>query len=374
MEVTDLPPQIKLIMLDPFPKGPAILSNSIRPFSEKIGLTTLHLHIHEILFAALLYEFIFRVASPICSRWLVPSRYGGLNRRNQLNWDAHMVSMWQALFINSVALWVIRTDPQRKVQNRDWKERLWGYNGAAGMVQGFAAGYFLWDVVVSSLHLDVMGLSSLIHAVSALGVTCIGFRPFANYYGLNFVLYELSTPFLNIHWFLDKFGKTGSKAQLYNGILLLLSFGGSRLVWGSYQSALIYNDVWRAWHNTDPFSEKCLGAVKQTLGMQIPVGCRTLPAWLALFYVAANTALSLLNVYWFWKMIAAVRKRFPDDGKRANGSEVMPVGKEVSASKGIPNGKESKDVNGNKIMSNGKISTFSKDGVAVNGSKVMKIA
>lgn len=86
-----------------------------------------------------------------------------------------MVSMYQALFINTVALWVIFTDPQRALQNGDWRERLWGYNGAGGMVQGFAAGYFLWDVIVSVTHLDVMGASSLVHAVCALGVTCIGF-------------------------------------------------------------------------------------------------------------------------------------------------------------------------------------------------------
>jgi hypothetical protein len=92
-----------------------------------------------------------------------------------MNWDVHIVSMWQSLFINTVALWVIFTDPQREVQNGDWRERLWGYNGAAGMVQGFAAGYFLWDVVVSTVHVDVMGVSSLVHAVAALGVTSIGF-------------------------------------------------------------------------------------------------------------------------------------------------------------------------------------------------------
>lgn len=86
-----------------------------------------------------------------------------------------MVSMYQSLFINTVALWVIFADPQRALQNGDWRERLWGYNGAGGMVQGFAAGYFLWDVVVSLVHFDVMGVSSLVHGVCALGVTCIGF-------------------------------------------------------------------------------------------------------------------------------------------------------------------------------------------------------
>lgn len=88
-----------------------------------------------------------------------------------------MVSMYQALFINSAALWVIFTDPARAIQNEpgNWAERLWGYNGAAGMCQAFAAGYFVWDCVVSLVHLDVMGMSSLVHAISALGVTLIGF-------------------------------------------------------------------------------------------------------------------------------------------------------------------------------------------------------
>ncbi|QDS68400.1 hypothetical protein FKW77_010767 [Venturia effusa] len=315
--------------------GPAFLSTAVRPLSNYLGLTTLPLHIHEIFFAYALYEGLFRLVSPLASRRLVPSKYNAFTRRDRLNWDAHMVSMYQALFINTVALWVIFSDPQRAVQNGDWRERLWGYNGAAGMVQGFAAGYFLWDVFVSLGHLDVMGVSSAVHAVCALGVTCIGFRPFANYYGLNFILYELSTPFLNTHWFLDKFNKTGSKAQLYNGIALLATFAGSRLVWGSYQSYLIYGDVWKAWHTTEPYATplcaEFFGKTAAGLGLDTPVGCRTLPAWLAVTYVGANTALSVLNFFWFYKMIRAVRKRFPkgdgDGGakgvKRGKGRDTM---------------------------------------------------
>ena len=37
------------------------------------------------------------------------------------------------------------------------RERVWGYTGASGMVQGFAAGYFLWDLVTSAGNLDVHG-------------------------------------------------------------------------------------------------------------------------------------------------------------------------------------------------------------------------
>ena len=132
------------------------------------------------------------------------------------------------------------------------------------------------------------------------------------------MLYELSTPFLNIHWFLDKFDKTGSTAQLINGILLLASFGGSRLIWGSYQSWSIYKDIWHAWHATKPSSVECL-----KYATSVPTECRTLPTWLALVYVGGNTALTVLNFYWYSKMIGAVRKRFVSkDGKTKGRKEL----------------------------------------------------
>jgi hypothetical protein len=57
----------------------------------------------------------------------------------------------------------------------DWEERVWGYTGAAGMVQALAAGYFVWDLFVTSLNLDVFGLGTLAHAIAALLVYTLGF-------------------------------------------------------------------------------------------------------------------------------------------------------------------------------------------------------
>jgi hypothetical protein len=57
----------------------------------------------------------------------------------------------------------------------DWVGRIWGYTGAGGAVQGFAAGYFLWDLIASIVHYNVLGWGSLAHAISALLVTSLGF-------------------------------------------------------------------------------------------------------------------------------------------------------------------------------------------------------
>lgn len=308
-------------MRDPLP-APTRLVALTKPLADKLSLYTLPWHAHEVLLGFFAYHFILYCLSPTLSRIICPNVYSKFSKRTQLNWDIHWVSMIQALFVNTAALYVIATDAQRK--EMDWRGRLWGYTPASGMVQGFAAGYFLWDLQISAQYIALSGPSALLHAIGALAVTCIGFRPFGNYYGLSFVLYELSTPFLNIHWFCDKLNLTGSKLQLYNGIALLVTFFSCRLVWGTYQSILIYSDIYKALTTSlaDEYGTVLDDAKCQKNASGVGHGgvasCEMgpLPMWLVVIYLVGNTALSLLNFYWFMQMVKAVRKRFvPQEGK-----------------------------------------------------------
>ena len=138
----------------------------------------------------------------------------------------------------------------------------------------------------------------------------------------------MSTPSLNIHWFFDKLNMTGSRIQLYNGIVLLATFFGGRVVWGNYQSIRIYSDVWTALHtpvdlqlvNSNPiFAYRNLSGSK--IGAVGALGEMKLPMWLIYVYLGSNTILNVLNMYWFAKMIQALRKRFqPSDSKPKNGT------------------------------------------------------
>ena len=268
-------------MRDPIPP-PSLLVQASKSFADKLSLTTLPYHVHEILLGFLGYHFILHVLSPTISQLVCPKVYNGFNKRTRLNWDIHWVSMIQAVFICAAALWVIFKDEQRHEMD----------------------------------------------AIGALAVTCIGFvscaltnvshmlttfqKPFGNYYGLSFVLYELSTPFLNIHWFCDKLNMTGSKLQLYNGIALLVMFFCCRIVWGSYQSIMIYSDIYKAL--TMPKSE--------LMSSLLEAQKSELPMWLVCVYLVGNTALSMLNFYWFSQMIKAVQKRFvPADEKKVKKSQ-----------------------------------------------------
>lgn len=290
-------------MRDPFIVAPIPwLADLVQPWCDRLKLTTLPLHIHEVVISALLYSVVFWPISPLISNYLAPEHYPKLSRKKRLNWDAHVVSMVQSCLINALAIWVLFADGERAAMG--WEERIWGYTGASAMIQAMAAGYFVWDLVVTSFNLDVFGIGTLAHAIAALLVYALGFRPLVNYYSSIFILWELSTPFLNLHWFMDKVNMTGSKAQLYNGILLLFSFFTARLVFGTYYSYSVMGDLWRS-IGASPELEKLT-----TNAMAFVHEDTTVPIWAALSYLGSNITLNFLNFYWFFKMVAAVRKRF----------------------------------------------------------------
>ncbi|KAI0109622.1 TLC domain-containing protein [Nemania sp. FL0031] len=301
-------------MKDPFPIPPIpALSNAVQPWADYLNLPTLPLHIHEVVIIAAFYEFVRSAVSPVLSARLFPAQYGALSKTKKLNWDVHVVSLVQSTTINALALWVMFVDQERA--QMDWQERLWGYSGGAAMIQALAAGYFVWDLFITAANVNIFGLGMLAHAVSALLVYSFGFRPFVNYYSSVFILWELSSPFLNIHWFFDKLGMTGSRAQLYNGLVLIATFFSCRLVWGTYSSVLVYLDLWAGIHQgpdimaADKVAAGDLPA-RYAESMRFVTSSSGVPLWLAAIYVVSNMTLNSLNFYWFFKMIEAVRKRF----------------------------------------------------------------
>ena len=160
-------------MHDPIPPPSASLIKATQPLASALALRTLPFHAHEILPAFCFYEFVNIFVSPYVSTRLFPQTYPQLSRKKKINWNIHFVSMIQSCFINSAALWVIFADRERRSMNA--AQRVWGYTGASGMVQGFAAGYFAWDLMASIKDVDVHGWGALIHAASALVVTSLGF-------------------------------------------------------------------------------------------------------------------------------------------------------------------------------------------------------
>ncbi|KAL6234400.1 hypothetical protein BDW75DRAFT_212404 [Aspergillus navahoensis] len=320
-------------MLDPIPPPPGWLREIVEPWALRFNLPALTDHSHEVIAAFIGYLFIHYVLSPWLSPKLFPRHYPDLNKRTKLNWDVHVVSLVQSSFINAVALWVLFADEERKSMITG--ERVFGYLGSCALISSLAVGYFIYDLIISAIYVKMFGIGMLFHAVSALWVFSFGFRPFVNFYAPVFILYELSSPFLNIHWFLDKVNMTGSNLQWYNGMALLVVFFCCRLIWGTWQSALVYIDMFAALRQTwsssssSPLSpvditaqifqtrddgslcinETCVKANAE-ISKYAKHTAAGVPTWLVVTYVTCNLILNGLNYYWFSKMIETVMKRF----------------------------------------------------------------
>lgn len=107
-------------------------------------------------------------------------------------------------------------------------------------------------------------------------------------------LFPLPSAFLNIHWFLDKMGKTGSKIQLINAFFLLSTYILARLTFGVYNS---YSWMMFVYFPSKPHNPP-------------------IPFHIKAFYTTGNLILNTLNFVWFRAMIRAVQKRFsPKDPK-----------------------------------------------------------
>lgn len=151
---------------------------------------------------------------------------------------------------------------------------------------------------------------------------------------------------------------TGSRAQWYNGMALLFSFFACRLVWGTWQTVVVYGDMWNALQQTwsaaaAPLSESmsvnanvfhpardsslCVNEACVRANAEITkfkeYTAGGVPTWLVLTYVGSNLILNFLNFFWFSKMVETVLKRFRTPAESAAVAEKKGKKEQISAEK-----------------------------------------
>lgn len=160
-----------------------------------------------------------------------------------------------------------------------------GYTPYAGLVAAVTIGYFVWDIYVCMRHFLLFGWGFLFHGIAAgyvfvcaLGGFCMPWMP-------AFLLFELSTPFVNINWFASHLpeGTISNTVVMINGVLLLVVFFMVRLVWGVYA-------VWVVAHD--------MVAVGLDMNLFLPLSILPL-----------NIMLNALNLYWFYKMLKIAKRK-----------------------------------------------------------------
>lgn len=258
----------------------------LRPFKREDDSVSMQ-HWHEIVLLAVFYAVVYKISPVVGSFTIGKERYRGLKYKTRINFDVHIVSMVQCI-ISILAIVPMWNNPM-------WQNRAWDHDTAVlgaypygGFVGAISIGYFVWDLYVCLKHLHLFGVGFLFHAFAALFVFGSTLRPFCMPWIPGFLIFELSTPFVNINWFASRVstGKTCEKVIIVNGILLLITFFSVRIVWGFYAVVLVAADMLATWGKVSRFFP-----------------CITL---------ALNVLLDILNLFWFYKMLLLAKKK----GKR----------------------------------------------------------
>lgn len=151
----------------------------------------------------------------------------------------------------------------------------------------------VWSSSRSSNQFFFLSNLCLFVGVACLCSFSLGMLPFVQAFAPVMLLFELSTIFLNNHWFMEKTGRSGTWLQFINGLLLLASFFLVRICWGTFK----------------------LGqAVMILMSRRAEVEARI--GWgLVEFYGVAGVGIGVLNFIWFSAMVRSVSSKFTKKSK-----------------------------------------------------------
>ncbi|KIY43509.1 hypothetical protein FISHEDRAFT_23132, partial [Fistulina hepatica ATCC 64428] len=245
-----------------------------RFLARDCGLTRLPAYLSLLVASFVFFTFVHLVGAPVLSRWLFPVSWSSLKgQRGRNNWSIHIVSFVHVSLIIPLCSRCLGSSALAS-------DRIYGWDARAGVACAIASGYFLWDALDGIVNFIDVGFA--VHGVACFIVYIGLFWPFAAYYGVRFLMWEMTWSHLADR-FLDKLNMTGSKPQMINGGFLLASFFGVRIVYGGVITVQFLGSLYERRHDIT------------TLYLVI--------------YSFGNVMLFCLNILWFTKMIAALRRR-----------------------------------------------------------------
>ncbi|GAA5966789.1 hypothetical protein JCM21900_005116 [Sporobolomyces salmonicolor] len=282
-------------------ESPPWLQPTLDPICAQLGLPALapvaHLAVYSCL-AAFALQKLSAQLSPLFAKGYYPTL-----KHKRDDWDLHIVGWAFSLVATPLAFHLIRHPSPELAQ-----DPLYGSALREERLSAIAVGYFIWDAIVSFRHIRTQGLGFFLHGFGCCLAFLFTLRPFLLWCGPNFLIWELSTIFLNFHWFCDKFKMTGSKAQMINGVFLVSAYIGARLCYGSYNSFKLFRMLFSSSSDLSKSQQEATG-------------------WVRYLFVCLNLTMNALNLFWFRAMVLALKKRFSPGPKSAQHEAIQIDGK-----------------------------------------------
>lgn len=167
--------------------------------------------------------------------------YGGLNRVQRIEWGNRGISTVHALFIAAMSLYFVY-----------WSDLYADYrtNGYVTFrsstlsifTLGVSVGYFIADLaMILWLYPSLGGIEYVIHhSLSGIAVAYAMFSGEGQLYTFMVLISEVTTPEINMRWFLDTAGLKRSHAYLINGVVIFFAWLVARILLFVYMFCHVY--------------------------------------------------------------------------------------------------------------------------------------
>ncbi len=151
-----------------------------------------------------------------------------------------------------------------------------GTTDISKLVMTFSTGYFLYDFWVISTFSPV-DYKFLLHAIVCGICSWLTQAPFCQYYALRYLLFELSTPFLNMMHVSNLFEKAHTFKKIAKASFAI-SFVSCRILYGIPLCIDFCTFCWSR-----------MGKVESAVGLYV-----------LYFSIFASVSMTMLNVSWLW--------------------------------------------------------------------------
>lgn len=164
------------------------------------------------------------------------------------NWDSRVVSTVHAGFAVWASIWLYSNEGDRvfgKLGMIEADDEIFRYhNPTSQAIMATSLGYFSYDLVVLCTYYPRLGgMDFLCHHITAIFCLVLSLATKKGHFiVLTAIASEMSTPYVNLRYFLHQTGAKETKAYLLNGVLLWAVWLVSRIyMFGSVSLFMFYN-------------------------------------------------------------------------------------------------------------------------------------
>mmetsp|Transcript_12023 Transcript_12023/g.19111 ORF Transcript_12023/g.19111 Transcript_12023/m.19111 type:complete len:259 (+) Transcript_12023:316-1092(+) len=211
----------------------------------------------------------------VLAKYYAPEQVGGVEGRKKFS--SRIVALVHSVFACVWCLYIMWVDHEEHAKIS--ADPMYGHSDSVSMLFAHSAGYFIWDIV-SVLRKEELDKGFIAHAICCSLCYVFGQYPYLQYFGIRFLLFEMSTPFLNIMMLLRQLGHIESRYHTWSKNMFGYTFLSVRIFFGFPTSYSFLSEAFPLlWSNTH----------HSTL--------------VVVYYIFANLALNFLNVFWLMSIL-----------------------------------------------------------------------